>query len=118
MPNLHVAEEIYAASLTIGSLAEPGQAVPPCWFRIAGGAPGMKVSWRVEAARNDRWVQQRGAPVEIEKQNLERGTYQHPELYGQPVEKGMNYDATHEVQVEEAMDQRTTPSATKAGGSR
>ncbi len=39
-----------------------------CWFLIAGGAPGENVSWEVKALRNDRWVQQRVAPVEIEKQ--------------------------------------------------
>jgi len=46
---------------------------------------------------HDRWVQQRGAPVEVDKQDLEKGTYQHPELYpGAPgPEMGMNYDATH-----------------------
>jgi len=63
--------------------------------RIAGGKPGAKVSWESKAVRNDRWVQQRGAPVEVEKQDLEKGTYQHPELYGQPPEKGMNYEAEH-----------------------
>ncbi len=56
--------------------------------------PGGEVSWKVMAIRNDRWVRERGAPVEIEKEGLEKGTYQHPELYGQPPEKGMNYDAT------------------------
>lgn len=74
--------------------AGPGETAPVCSFRVAGGAPGKKVSWRVEAVRNDKWVQQRAAPVEVEKQDLEKGTYQHPELYGQPPEKGMNYDAT------------------------
>jgi hypothetical protein len=118
MPNLYVAEEIDDAVLLAGEAAGPGEAALPCWFRIAGGAPGAKVCWRVEAVRNDRWVQERGAPVEIEKQDLERGTYQHPELYGQPVEKGMNYDATHEVQVEEAADQRTTSMVNPAEGSR
>jgi hypothetical protein len=34
-------------------------------------------------------MQTRGAPVEIEKLDPERGTYQHPELYGQPPEMGM-----------------------------
>ena len=47
----------------------------------------------VKDLRNDRWVQQRGAPVEVEKQGLERGTYQHPELYDLPPERGMGYDA-------------------------
>jgi len=91
MPMLHVAEEIDEATLSAGATAEPGEAAPTCSFRIAGGAPGAKVSWRVEALRNDRWVRQRGAPVVVEKEGLEKGTYQHPELYGQPVELGMNY---------------------------
>jgi hypothetical protein len=96
MPMLHVAEEIDEAALTAGAKAEPGEPAPVCSFRIAGGAPGAKVSWEVKAVRNDRWVQQHGAPVEVDKQDLEKGTYQHPELYGQPPEKGMNYDAEHE----------------------
>jgi hypothetical protein len=96
MPMLHVAEEIDEAALSAGATAEPAEAAPPCSFRTAGGAPGGKVSWRVEAARNDRWVQQRGAPVEVEKEGLESGTYQHPELYGQPPEMGMNYHAAPE----------------------
>jgi hypothetical protein len=93
MPNLHVSEEIDETALSAGAKAAPGQAAPMCSFRIAGGAPGKKVSWRVEALRNDKWVQQRGAPVEVEKQGLEKGTYQHPEFYGQPAEKSINYHA-------------------------
>jgi hypothetical protein len=96
MPRLHVAVEIDEAALSAGAKAGPGEAAPVCTFRIAGGAPGAKVSWRVEALRNDLWVQKRGAPVEVEKQDLEKGTYQHPELYGQPPEKGMNYEAERE----------------------
>jgi hypothetical protein len=91
MPMLHVAQEIDEAALSAGATAEPSQAAPLCSFRIAGGAPGAKVSWRVEALRNDRWVQTHGAPVEIEKEGPEKGTYQHPELYGQRPEMGMNY---------------------------
>ena len=34
-----------------------------------------------------------------DKQDLEKGTYQHPDLYGQPPEKGMNYAATREHHV-------------------
>lgn len=58
---------------------------------LVAGAPGAKVSWRVEAVRNDLWVQQRGAPIEVEKSEFERGAYQHPGLYGQPREKGTYY---------------------------
>jgi len=89
---LHVAAEISADALRAGEKAAPGETLPLCWFRIAGGVAGGRVSWRVEALRNDRWVQQHGAPVEVEKQDLERGRYQHPELYGQPAEKGMDCD--------------------------
>jgi hypothetical protein len=91
MPLLHIAEEISEDLLEQGAKAAPGQQAPLCSFRIAGGAPGAKVSWRIEAVRNDRWVQQHGAPVEVEKQGSEKGTYQHPELFGQPPEKGLNY---------------------------
>lgn len=90
MPMLHVAVEIDAAALGKGAKAEPGENAPRCFFRVAGGAPGKRVSWRVEAVRNDRWVQQRGAPVEVEKEGIERGKYQHPEFYGQSPEAGMN----------------------------
>lgn len=96
MPMLHVAEEIDETVLDVGTKAEPTDAVPTCFFRIAGGAPGAKVSWRVEAARNDRWMQRHGAPVDVEKNETEKGTYQHPDLYGQPAEKSMNHEATRE----------------------
>ena len=102
MPMLHVAEEIDEAALCAGADAEPAETTPPCTFRIAGGAPGAKVSWRVEAVRNDRWVQTYGAPVEIEKLGLEKGTYQHPELYGQSPESGLNYDANCELRESDA----------------
>lgn len=84
MPMLHVAQEIDEAVLRAGAEAGPGEPVPVCSFRIAGGAPGAKVSWRVEAVRHDLWMRRYGAPVEIEKENLEKGVYLHPELYGQP----------------------------------
>lgn len=92
MPLLHLAEEVDANALAVGAAAAPGEPAPVCSFRIAGGAPGGKVSWRVEAVRNDPWVRRRGAPVEVDKVDIEKGTYQHPELYGQPAGKGMNDD--------------------------
>jgi hypothetical protein len=86
MPLLHVAGEISDDALAQGAAAAPADPVPTCSFRIAGGAPNAKVSWRVEALRNDRWVQAHGAPVEVEKDGPERGTYQHPDLYNQTPE--------------------------------
>jgi len=89
MPMLHIAQEIDTAALSDGAKTEPGTDIPTCTFRIAGGAPGAGVSWRIEAVRNDRWVQQLGAPIEQEKKGRESGLYQHPELYGQPPEMGL-----------------------------
>ena len=63
-------------------------------FKIAGGQPGMKVSWRVEATRNDRWVERYGAPVEQDKPESHRGKYLNPELFGQPESMGAFYEST------------------------
>lgn len=92
MPMLHVAVEISEAMLAAGEKAAPGEDVPTCYFRISGGAPGAKVSWRVEAIRNDLWMRNRASPVEADKQGPEKGTYQHPEFYGLPAERGINAD--------------------------
>ncbi len=93
MPMLHVAEEISEEALAAGEQAEPGDAPPICWFRIAGGVAGAKVSWEVKAVRNDLRIRLYGAPVERDKTGPERGKYQHPEYYGQPPEMGMDYQA-------------------------
>jgi hypothetical protein len=90
MPMLHVAEKINGAQLAAASVMGSGEPAPLCTFRIAGGLPGGEVSWRIEAVRNDRFVQSVGAPVEVEKPADERGTYQHPELYAQPAHKGLS----------------------------
>ncbi|GBC96160.1 hypothetical protein HRbin16_01961 [bacterium HR16] len=74
MPNLHVAMEVQGNR-----------------FKIAGGVPGKKVSWRVEAIRNDRWVQEYGYQTEQPKPAEYRGKYLNPELYGQPKELGIHY---------------------------
>ncbi|TWT43895.1 hypothetical protein RAS1_02950 [Phycisphaerae bacterium RAS1] len=91
MPMLHVAEEISGDALAAGEQAGPGIAPPLCAFRVAGGTAGGKVSWRVEALRNDLRNRLHGAPVEREKTGLERGKYQHPEFYGQPPQRGLDY---------------------------
>jgi hypothetical protein len=59
-------------------------------FFIAGGVEGMEVSWRIEAVRNDPYVATYGAPVEVDKGD-HRGTYLHPELYGQPRNRALHY---------------------------
>src|SRR5438309_3670708 len=66
-PNLYVAQKIQGNR-----------------FKIAGGAPGMEVSWMVTGIRHDPYAEQHRSPVEQDKPADERGLYLHPELYGQP----------------------------------
>ncbi len=88
MPNLHIAERIDESALQAGAAAAPETPAPLCRFRVGGGVPGGEVCWRVEAVRNDRWVATYGAPVEQDKRERERSSYQHPELYGGPTKQG------------------------------
>ncbi len=58
-------------------------------FRIAGGTPGLKVSWQVTGIRRDPWAVQNPIVVEEEKPEEERGYYLHPGAYGQPESKSV-----------------------------
>jgi hypothetical protein len=60
-------------------------------FVIRTSKPFVEVSWRVEAVRNDLWVQQYGYQAEQEKEDEVKGKYLHPELYGQPKERAIHY---------------------------
>src|SRR5262249_3090465 len=73
-PTLHIAEEVANNR-----------------FRIAGGAPGMKVSWQVTGIRQDAWANAHRIPVEELKTEGEEGHYLHPELYDQPEEKSVEW---------------------------
>lgn len=67
-PNLHIAEEIANHQ-----------------FSIAGGAPGMKVSWQVTGVRHDAYAKTHPLVVEVKKSEKDRGHYMHPDAYGAPV---------------------------------
>jgi len=58
-------------------------------FTIAGGSPGLKVSWQLVGRRKDSWAQAPPLVVEQEKPARDRGLYRHPELVGQGADKGM-----------------------------
>ena len=60
-------------------------------FSIAGGTPGLKVSWQVTATRNDPWVRDHPYKAEIEKKPEHKGKYIYPEGYGLPKEAGVSY---------------------------
>jgi len=75
--DLHVAEEVHDNH-----------------FRIAGGRPGMRVSWLVTGIRRDAFANAYRTPVEEEKPAAERGSYLHPELFGQPASAGVRGQKT------------------------
>lgn len=79
-PNLYISKKIYSNK-----------------FSIAGGTAGMEVSWQITGIRHDPWANAHQIPVEEEKKPEERGFYKHPELYGQPVTKMMQYAAHPEI---------------------
>jgi hypothetical protein len=53
-------------------------------FKIAGGTPGLEVSWQVTAVRSDPTLEKYRLPVEQDKPAAERGKYLEPDLYGAP----------------------------------
>jgi hypothetical protein len=86
MPNLHVAVEIQNNR-----------------FKIRSGVPGKKVSWRVEAIRNDRWVQEYGyqaeqpKPREHQRQVSASGAVWSAEGAGHPLPSGTGAGAAGEA---------------------
>jgi len=60
-------------------------------FAIAGGKPGMKVSWQVTGIRHDRWANAHRIPVEEDKPESERGYYLQPDVWGAPEEQGVEW---------------------------
>ncbi|HEV2349800.1 MAG TPA: hypothetical protein VG028_08155 [Terriglobia bacterium] len=70
-------------------------------FRIAGGKPGLKISWQVTGIRQDAWANAHRIPVETEKPAREQGYYLHPELFGAPPEKSI-VRVEHEVSTQAA----------------
>jgi hypothetical protein len=61
-------------------------------FSIAGGTPGMEVSWQVTGVRQDAYAQTHRIPVEQDKAEKERGTYLYPKEHGQPEDRGVDYE--------------------------
>ncbi|HEX8681254.1 MAG TPA: hypothetical protein VF707_03000 [Ardenticatenaceae bacterium] len=76
-------------------------------FKIAGGTPGMKVSWLITGVRSDPWAEANPLQVEVLKPEDERGTYLYPEGYGQPESRGVHYE--EEQRMREMQDEVPTP---------
>ena len=83
-PNLYVSREVSGNS-----------------FEIAGGNPGMKVSWTVQAERNDRYMQAypHKRIMEVEKTGDMKGKYLDYRIWNQPESKGIynNENSRREV---------------------
>jgi hypothetical protein len=60
-------------------------------FTISTNASGVKVSWQVTAVRQDAYAKAHPLVVDETKAPNERGFYIHPELYGQPKEKQIQW---------------------------
>ena len=61
-------------------------------FSIAGGAPGMKVSWQLTGIRKDPYAEKNRVTVEEDKTGTERGKYLYPEAYNLPATMGIGYE--------------------------
>lgn len=83
-------------------------------FKIAGGRPGMKVSWQVTGVRQDAYAKAHPLQVEVDKPENERGYYIHPELFGAPPEKSIEW-ATHPDAMREMRKMRQKEKETEAG---
>ena len=89
-PGLYIAQEIQNGS-----------------FRIAGGTPGLKVSWQVTGVRQDAYAKANPLVVEVEKPEQERGYYIHPQLFGQPPTKSIEW-AQHPLQMKKLQKTQAT----------
>jgi hypothetical protein len=65
-------------------------------FVIAGGTPGLKVSWQVTGIRQDPFATANRIPVEEDKPAGERGKYLYPAAYGQAEDLGIDATRDHE----------------------
>jgi len=60
-------------------------------FKIAGGQLGLEVSWQVTGIRQDPFAEKHRIRVEEEKLAAEKGFYLHPDVYGQPETKSVEW---------------------------
>jgi len=60
-------------------------------FEIRTNAPNVKVSWQVTGVRQDAYAKAHPLVVEEEKDSRTQGFYIHPELYGAPAEKQIEW---------------------------
>ena len=67
-------------------------------FQIAGGSPGLEVSWQVTGIRQDPFARIHPIEVEVDKEGDEKGKYLHPNAYALPENMGINYNDREAVE--------------------
>ena len=77
----------------IGQFAQAiiGRKIENNRFEIRTSAPNVEVSWQVTGVRQDAFAKAHPLVVEKEKEARLRGFYIHPELYGAPPEKQIEW---------------------------
>ncbi len=60
-------------------------------FTIAGGTPGLRVSWQVTGTRHDPYANQNRIQVEEMKPAREQGRYLYPAGYGRSPAMGESF---------------------------
>jgi len=61
-------------------------------FSIAGGTPGLKVSWEITGRRHDAWAEKNPLIPDVAKTGKERGKYIHPEAFNAPESSSIGYE--------------------------
>ncbi|MEE8573298.1 MAG: hypothetical protein V3T20_08525 [Gemmatimonadota bacterium] len=85
-------------------------------FAIAGGEPGMAVSWQVTGVRHDPLAVTSRSPVEVDKLATEVGKYMHPEAYGMPVTAGVDYHEDRGIPSGTAAERTARPVRDRSDG--
>jgi hypothetical protein len=73
------------------SLAVVAEEIADNQFVIKTDRPNVTVSWQVAGVRRDGFARLHPLTVEEDKPPEERGTYLHPEAFGEPDSRGTNY---------------------------
>ncbi len=98
----------------IGQFAQAivGQKIANHQFTIRTNAPNVEVSWQVTGVRQDRFAKANPLVVEQEKEPRMRGFYIHPELYGAPAEKQIEW-ARHPQMMKRSAELRARQQANR-----
>ncbi len=73
-------------------------------FTIKTNAPNVKVSWQVTGIRRDAYADAHRVKVEEDKPERERGYYLHPDVFGQPEERGV--ESVHHPEMMQRLKER------------